>query len=70
MAEKLSYELLQRVGIHCPPVPVETIMLSDEEQPIEVRLVPLTTHRGAILLFATPIAVIVSFITVIGVLVG
>lgn len=46
--EELSHELLQRAGIHCPPMPVETIMLSDEEQPIEVRLVPLTTHHGAI----------------------
>ena len=46
--EKLARKQLGKASIRCIPVPTEIISLADDQHPIEVRLVPLTVHRGAI----------------------
>lgn len=39
---------LQRAKVQGPPVPTDIISLADDNRPIEVRLLPLKAHHGAI----------------------
>ena len=48
LIERLAEKCLKRAKVNCPPVPTEFVSLADEEHTIEVRLVPLKTHHGAI----------------------
>ena len=48
MVEMLAQKLLKKGGVYCPPVPTKLIRLVDEQRPVEVRLVPLKAHHGAI----------------------
>ena len=48
LVERLAQKYLQMGGIREPVVPAELVSLSDRQHPIEVRLVPLKNHHGAI----------------------
>ncbi len=48
LVERLAQKYLRIAGVYCPPVPTEIISLADEQHPIEVRLMPLKIHHGAI----------------------
>jgi len=48
MIESLAQDWLQKGRVFCPPVPSELALQADEHRRIEVRLVPLKTHNGAI----------------------
>jgi len=48
LVEMLAQSMLRAGRIRCLPVPTGLISLADDYQPIEVRLVPLKTHRGAL----------------------
>ena len=48
LVERLSQKYLQMGEVRGPPVPAELVSLSDTQHPIEVRLVPLKNHHGAI----------------------
>ena len=48
MVEMLAQKYLIIGRVSCPPVPTELILLADEQHTIEVRLVPLKAHHGAI----------------------
>ena len=44
----LAQSALRKGRVHHPPVPAELVYLADGQRPIKVRLVPLTSHHGAI----------------------
>lgn len=46
--EKLAADYLRKGAVHCPPVPSEAVTLFDGSHRIELRLVPLKVHHGAI----------------------
>ncbi|MBA7663110.1 hypothetical protein ES703_71149 [subsurface metagenome] len=46
--ELLAGRYLKQGNCHCPPVPTELISLTDEQHPVEVRLLPLKSYHGAI----------------------
>ena len=48
LVETLAQSMLRKGKGCCPPVPAELVSLADEQHPVEVRLVPLKCHRGAI----------------------
>ena len=48
LVEMLAQKYLKKGKVHCPPVPTELVSLADEQNPIEVRSVPLTAFHGAI----------------------
>jgi hypothetical protein len=48
LVERLAHKYLKIAGIYGPPVPAEIVSLADEWRSIEVRLVPLKIHHGAI----------------------
>ncbi len=48
LVEMLSQSILKGSGVDGPPVPEEIVSLVDKEREVEVRLVPLTAHHGAI----------------------
>jgi len=48
LVEKLAQSVVKKGGIHCPPVPSAIVFWADEQYPIEIRLIPLTVHHGAI----------------------
>ena len=48
LVEKLAYKYLKKGGVSGPPVPTEIVSLADENNAIEVHLLPLKTRRGAI----------------------
>jgi len=48
LVEMLAENFLRKGKVHCPPVSTQLVSLVDEQHPIEVRLVPLTVHHGAI----------------------
>ena len=48
LVEILAESLIRKGRVHCLPVPLQLLSLADEQYPIEVRLVPLRVHHGAI----------------------
>ena len=46
--ETLATDCLRKGKINCPPVPSEAITLFDQTRKIELRLVPLKFHHGAV----------------------
>jgi len=48
LLERLAQKYLKIAGICEPPVPTELVSMTDEQRSIEVRLVPLKIHHGAI----------------------
>lgn len=48
LVEMLAENFLRKGKVHCPLVPTTLLALTDEQRSIEVRLVPLTVHHGAI----------------------
>jgi len=48
LVEKLAQSAIKKRGVRCLPVPAAVVFLADEHHPVEVRLVPLTAHHGAI----------------------
>jgi hypothetical protein len=48
LVERLAHKYLKIAGIYGPPVPAEIVSLADEWRSIEVRLVPLKIHHGAL----------------------
>ena len=48
LVEKLAQSLLKKRRIRWLPVPAELVSLADEAHPVEVRLVPLKSYRGAL----------------------
>ena len=48
LVEMLAESFLRKGKVHCLPVPTELLSLADEQYSIEVRLVPLRAHHGAI----------------------
>lgn len=47
VVEILARKFLIRGGVYCPPVPTELVSLVDEQNPVEIRLLPLKTCHGA-----------------------
>jgi hypothetical protein len=48
LVEMLAQSILREWGVDGPPVPEEVVSLVDKHRNVEVRLVPLTAHHGAI----------------------
>jgi hypothetical protein len=48
LVESLAHSFLRRGGVRCPPVPEKLVSMANDNHPIEVRLVPLSAHHGAI----------------------
>jgi len=48
LVERLAQKYLKEGGVSSPPVPAELISLADEDNVIEVHLLPLKVYRGAI----------------------
>jgi len=48
LVEKLAQSVIKKRGVRCLPVPAAVVFLADEHHPVEVRLIPLTAHHGAI----------------------
>ena len=48
LVEKLAQKCLKKEGISSPPVPANIIKLTDGDNPVEVRLLPLKNYHGAI----------------------
>ena len=48
LVERQAQKHLKIARVQCPPVPIKLIALADERRSIEVRLVPLKIHHGAI----------------------
>jgi Zn-dependent peptidase ImmA (M78 family) len=48
LVEMLAQIILQEAGVDSPPVPADVTSLLDNYRNVEVRLVPLTAHHGAI----------------------
>jgi hypothetical protein len=48
LIEFVAERYLQRAGVRCPPVPTNLAMLADEENGVEVRLVPLKAYHGGL----------------------
>ena len=47
LVETLAEKYLKEKGIDCPPVPTELALKIEDENPVEVRMVPLRAHHGA-----------------------
>ena len=48
LMERLAHKYLDMGEVRGPPVPAEIVALSDTQHPIEIRLIPLKNHHGAI----------------------
>lgn len=48
LIEKLAQNYLRKAGVFGPPVPVEVISRADENNPVEIHLLPLKDYHGAI----------------------
>jgi hypothetical protein len=48
LIRKLAHMYLDKAKVQCPPVPADLIPLADDNRPIEVHLLPLKVHHGAI----------------------
>jgi len=48
LIEKLAQNYLRKAGVSSPPVPSEVISLADENNPVEIHLLPLKDYHGAI----------------------
>ncbi len=48
LVEKLAQQYLKKGGVSSPPVPTKLISSADENNPIEVHLLPLKAYHGAI----------------------
>jgi len=48
LVEMLAQGILRKGKVCCPPVPAGLVSLADEQHSVEVRLVPLKCHAGAI----------------------
>jgi len=48
LVERQAQKHLKIAMVQCPPVPIKLVSLADERRSIEVRLVPLKIHHGAI----------------------
>jgi hypothetical protein len=48
LVEKLAYHWLNKAGARDPPTPSEIISVFDAQHPVEVRLVDMKCHHGAI----------------------
>ena len=48
LIQKLAYNYLEQAGVYEPPVPSDLITKGDDNLPIEVRRIPMTSHHGAV----------------------
>ncbi len=48
LLELLAERYLRQARVNHPPVPIECISLADDHHPIEIHLLPLKAHHGAI----------------------
>lgn len=48
LVERLAKKFLKQAGVSGPPVPTKLILSADENNPVEVHLLPLKAHHGAI----------------------
>ena len=48
LIRKLARMYFDKAVVQCPPVPTDLISLADDNRPIEVHLLPLKAHHGAI----------------------
>jgi hypothetical protein len=48
LIRKLARMYFDKALVQCPPVPADLISLADDNRPIEIHLLPLKAHHGAI----------------------
>ena len=48
LVEMLAQKYIKRGKVYCQPVPTGLVSLADEQDPVEVHLVPLMAYHGAI----------------------